>query len=115
METFYSFASTYLALLVSSFYFKLEELESIKIMRNLYILTVFTVILGSWNLCASAQNVDFPDANLAAAVRISLGLAEDADIPLTSLQELTQLHADNFEITNLIGLEKATSAVSSFC
>ena len=91
----------------------LEELESIKIMRNLYILTVFTVILGSWNLCASAQNVDFPDANLAAAVRISLGLAEDADIPLTSLQELTQLHADNFEITNLIGLEKATSSAST--
>ena len=90
----------------------LEELESIKIMRNLYILTVFTVILGSWNLCASAQNVDFPDANLAAAVRISLGLAEDADIPLTSLQELTQLHADNFEITNLIGLEKATRLTS---
>ena len=81
-------------------------------MRNLYILTVFTVILGSWNLCASAQNVDFPDANLAAAVRISLGLAEDADIPLTSLQELTQLHADNFEITNLIGLEKATRLTS---
>ena len=83
-------------------------------MRNLYILTVFTVILGSWNLCASAQNVDFPDANLAAAVRISLGLAKDADIPLTSLQELTQLHADNFEITNLIGLEKATSAIVKF-
>ena len=76
-------------------------------MRNLYILTVFTVILGSWNLCASAQNVDFPDANLAAAVRISLGLAEDADIPLTSLQELTQLHADGVDgrvITNLTGL-----------
>ena len=81
-------------------------------MRNLYILTVFTVILGSWNLCASAQNVDFPDANLAAAVRISLGLAKDADISLTSLQELTQLHADNFEITNLIGLEKATRLTS---
>ncbi len=81
-------------------------------MRNLYILTVFTVILGSWNLCASAQNVDFPDANLAAAVRISLGLAKDADIPLTSLQELTQLHADDFEITNLIGLEEATRLTS---
>ena len=81
-------------------------------MKHLYTFTVFTVILGSWNLCASAQNVDFPDANLAAAVRISLGLAEDADIPLTSLQELTQLHADNFEITNLIGLEKATRLTS---
>ena len=87
-------------------------MTDIKIMRNLYILTVFTVILGSWNLCASAQNVDFPDANLAAAVRISLGLAEDADIPLASLQELTQLYADNFEITNLSGLEKATSLTS---
>ena len=81
-------------------------------MRNLYILTVFTVILGSWNLCASAQNVVFLDANLAAAVRISLGLAEDADIPLTSLQALTQLHADDSEITNLSGLERATSLTS---
>ena len=49
-------------------------------MKQLHILVIFTVILGSWNLDASAQNVNFPDANLAAAVRSALDLAEGADI-----------------------------------
>ena len=35
-------------------------------MKQLHIFVICTVILGSWNLDASAQNVNFPDANLAA-------------------------------------------------
>ena len=77
-------------------------------MRNLYTLIVFTVILGSWNLNASAQNVDFPDANLAAKVRTALGLGAFDPIPQTSLQGLTSLHARKAEITDLTGLEAAT-------
>ena len=77
-------------------------------MKNLYVIMFFTVILGSWNLNASAQNVSFPDANLAAKVRTALGLASGANIPLTSLQGLDSLSANSAAITNLIGLEQAT-------
>ena len=77
-------------------------------MNRLYTFIVFTVILGSWNLNASAQNVSFPDANLAAKVRTALNLASGANIPLTSLQGLDSLSADNAGITNLTGLEQAT-------
>lgn len=45
---------------------------------------VFTVVFGSLPLNAFAQNVTFSDANLAAAVRSALNLAEGADIPLSS-------------------------------
>ena len=81
-------------------------------MRQLHILVIFTVILGSWNLDASAQNVNFPDANLAAKIRSALGLPTDADIPLTSLQGLTRLNGYNAGITDLTGLEHATSLTS---
>ena len=77
-------------------------------MKQLHILVIFTVILGSWNLDASAQNVNFPDANLAAAVRSALDLAEGADIPQTSLAGLTSLQAFRAEIADLTGLEQAT-------
>ena len=80
-------------------------------MKLLYTLIVFTVILGSWHLNAFSQNVDFPDENLAATVRSALGLASDADIPLTSLQGLARLAGRNAGITDLTGLEKATGLV----
>ena len=62
-------------------------------MKRFYIFSVILLICSSWYFSASAQgqNVTFPDANLAAALRASLGLAPGADIPLTSLQELTDL------------------------
>ena len=78
-----------------------------KILRCTYIIIVWVLI--SSPLGAFAQNVNFPDANLAVAVRSALGLAEGADIPLTSLQGMTQLFASNAGITNLTGLEQATS------
>ena len=77
--------------------------------RYLYIFIIFTVLLGSWYHTASAQDyVDFPDENLAAAVRSKLGLADDADIPKTSLEAMTLLFSTGGEITNLTGLEYAT-------
>ena len=68
-----------------------------KRLNRLYTFIVFTVILGSWNLNASAQNVSFPDANLAAKVRTALNLASGANIPLTSLQRLvlSQVYLDS--------------------
>ena len=64
-----------------------------RLLKFVYIFMMFAVLLGSWHLTASAQTVNFPDANLAAAVRSKLGLAADEDITQTALQELTILGA----------------------
>ena len=57
---------------------------------------------------AAAQNVDFPDTNLAAAVRDALGIEATDPIPQTDLAGLTQLIAHNVGVSNLTGLEQAT-------
>ena len=61
---------------------------------------------------AAAQNVDFPDTNLAAAVRDALNLGATDPIPQTDLAGLTLLSADNAGISNLTGLEQATGLTS---
>ena len=76
-------------------------------MKNLYFLIICVCILSVSHFNAFAQNVNFPDANLAAAVRSKLGLAEGADIPQTSLAAITSLSANGKGITNLKGLEHA--------
>ena len=74
-----------------------------------YVFLILIVCLVSpWHFTAVAQNVVFPDANLAAKVRSALNLAPDADIPLADLQALHDLTAPDAEITDLTGLEKAT-------
>lgn len=75
-------------------------------MKQLHILVIFTIILGSWNLDAVAQNATFTDANLAAAVRAYLDLAEGADIPLSLVQPVESISLADFGITNLTGLEQ---------
>ena len=50
-----------------------------------------------------------PDPNLATAVRETLGLGTNDDITQTNIQRLTSLEAENRRITNLTGLEYATS------
>ena len=67
-----------------------------------------------WLPEAVAQNVDFPDSNLAAAVRGALGLGVTDPIPQTNLAGLTQLEADNAGITNLTGLEQATGLTTLY-
>ena len=57
---------------------------------------------------AVAQNVDFPDANLAAAVRDALDLGATDPIPQTDLAGLTYLTVFDAGISNLTGLEQAT-------
>ena len=57
---------------------------------------------------AAAQNVDFPDTNLAAAVRDALNLGPTDPILQTDLAGLTQLIAHNVGVSNLTGLEQAT-------
>ena len=77
--------------------------------RYLYIFIIFIVLLGSWHHNASAQNVTFPDENLAAAVRSKLDLAEGADITQTALLRLMTVSFSSKGITNLTGLEYATN------
>ena len=74
-------------------------------MKRLYIFVAFTVIFGSWLNLASAQNVEFADANLSAAVRGALGLAPNAPITRQAVLRLTSLDARQRQITNLTGLE----------
>lgn len=59
-------------------------------------------------------NVNFPDANLAAAVREALGLGAADPITDTALAGLTFLLAREAEIRNLTGLEAATNLWSLY-
>ena len=52
--------------------------------------------------------VSIPDANLAAAVRKTLGLRANAPITQQAMQNLTELDARNSKIKSLTGLEHAT-------
>ena len=79
------------------------------LLKRLCVFLIFIVILGSWNLEASAQNVNFPDANLAAAIRDELGLVADEDITQTDLAGLQFLFASSRRIRDLTGLEDATN------
>ena len=55
--------------------------------------------------------VNMPDANLAAAVRKTLGLGANAPITQRWMQRLTHLRARKVQIKNLTGLEHATRLV----
>ena len=79
-----------------------------RIMKYFYTFLAILVIHSSWHFTASAQNVEFPDPNLAAAVRGALGLGATDPIPETDLEALTYLFASNAGITDLTGLEYAT-------
>ena len=57
---------------------------------------------------ATAQVVNVPDANLAAAVREALGLGANTRITTQAMQRLKRLIANERGITDLTGLEHAT-------
>ena len=79
-------------------------------MKQLHILVIFTVILGIWNLDASAQNVNFPDANLETEVRKKLTIPANQAITRADLETITTLIANTDKgITNLTGLQYATN------
>ena len=78
--------------------------------RLCIVLAVLSILINvsGWQVEVAAQNVDFPDPNLAAVVRSRLSLAEDAAIPQTSLAAITTLNGNDRGITDLTGLEHAT-------
>ena len=84
-------------------------------MKYFHAFLIFTVILSSGPHLAAAQNVEFPDVNLANKVREALELPAGAAIPKAQLATLTVLDASAWEdapivdrITDLTGLEHAT-------
>ena len=60
-------------------------------------------------LSTSAQVVSIPDVNLRATINEALGKPENARITHEEMLTLTELFADNREITDLTGLETATN------
>ena len=76
-------------------------------MKRLYTTVIVAVIFSSWVNVASAQVIDFPDANLAAAIRAELSLAPDTPITAGDLRRLTTLSARERQITDLTGLQYA--------
>ena len=77
-------------------------------MRLLYTIVTCMVIFGSWFNLVLAENVEFPDVNLANTVREVLNLPAEAAIPKAQLATLTVLYASVGDISNLTGLEHAT-------
>ena len=79
--------------------------------RYLYIFLIFIVLSGSWHHTASAQDL-VPDPKLAELIRSTLWLADDHDITVADLDDLTTLRGFNKGITNLTGLEHAINLTS---
>ena len=78
--------------------------------KSIKILFLFIALIHAkgWLLEADAQTlVNFPDANLAAAVRFHLGLGSTDPITQTELTRLTGLFAKDAGIRDLTGLQAA--------
>ena len=77
---------------------------------NIFSFILILIAFNCWINSAFAQNntVSFPDANLRAAVKSALNLADADDILEDTLDDLERLTATNKGIVNLTGLDKAT-------
>ncbi len=70
-------------------------------------LCILITILFTFVACSFSDHVNFPDANLADAVREELHIPPDAPISIKKLQELKRLDAPKVGIKDLTGLENA--------
>lgn len=79
--------------------------------RLITVLVVLNILINHNGVLpeAAAQDVHFPDTNLAAAVRKALNLGATDAITQTRLNALVDLPAHNAGIRALTGLESATS------
>ena len=77
-------------------------------MKRLYTSVIVVVIFSSWLNVVSAQFINIPDPNLAAAIQEELDLASDASITAGDLRRLITLEAIEQQITDLTGLENAS-------
>ncbi len=76
-------------------------------MKRLYTSVIVAVIFSSWFNVVSAQVINIPDTNLAAAIREALDLAPNASITAQDLRRLITLEAKGQQITDLTGLQYA--------
>ena len=76
------------------------------ILRAVLIIILLFVVGSGF---APAQTVSIPDSNLRAAIENALGKAPGSVITTTEMTTLTELRAPNADITDLTGLEAATS------
>ena len=85
-------------------------------MKKLTLLTVTLLLTALVQLTAPPvqAEVSIPDANLAAAIRETLGLPTDAAITAHAMRNLTRLDARGKGITALTGLERATNLTSLY-
>ena len=73
-------------------------------MKHIALFFAILIVLCS---CSTPEPVEFPDPNLAAAVREALGLSPDEPIMNNKLKELKDLTASQKGINDLTGLEQA--------
>ena len=71
--------------------------------------TFFLLVCFTLPLTVTAQVIDIPDSNLRAAVEKTLGKASGAIITTADMVKLTELTAQNANISDLTGLEAATN------
>ena len=76
--------------------------------------TFFLLMFLTLPLTATAQVVDIPDSNLRAVVETALGKAPGDTITADEMATLTHLEAQNAHISDLTGLEHATSLTDLF-
>ena len=83
-------------------------------MKKHYTLLVILTLISNYIYSADASNpADWmPDASLRAAVRASLGLADNEPLTQAKMRDLTELRAAGRGINNITGLEYATNATT---
>ena len=85
--------------------------------QHIFICTLIlcTLLFFLTPLSTSAQTVNIPDANLRAAISEALGKAPSAQITRNEMATLTHLEAHDAKISDLTGLEFATSLEEIRC
>ena len=84
-----------------------ESLWRNKQMKRWLILSLLILLLGCG--IADAQTAHIPDLHLLTVIERSLGKTQGQVISVADMQTLTVLHANDFSITHLTGLEHATN------
>ena len=80
--------------------------------KRRFCFTFFLLICFSIPLTATAQTVTIPDPHIRVTIAIKLGVASGAPITVSDMANLTELEAQNENITDLTGLEAATNLTS---
>ena len=93
-------------------YNSISDLTPLSGLTNLTFLSLYDGIMirdrSALSRLSNLSEVDIPDANLRAAIKIAMGKASDAPITGFEMEFLSELEAPNSNIRDLTGLEFAT-------